>query len=167
MSHGGCDLVSTVTMQIEVGGIVVQITKGRVFDGGGTFGHLGTKIKIVEKTIVPVHIKMSDVVLKTMLRGHEHSITGEERRKRLAADGYVSLTTETALTLFLEHREMIPSSWKRVKAVHFDGNEVEIDSHRCHLCLYWSVCNWHLGHGHASSRLNAGHPSAVIKSSIT
>lgn len=111
-------------------------------------------------------LDLSQIQLVTMLKPRESVTTGEERIKRLKADGRLRLD-ENAFKAFWENREVLPARFKErvngnIQFIFFDGVVLRGPSgHRCTLCVYfhddgvwiWDV-RW-LDHGRCASPLSA------------
>ena len=148
---------------------VIPVDRTSAFDPVAFIGKGWSIVEEDERSLALTEVDLSKVSFETMLENGESSVVGEEKLKRLKAQGNIRLDAKVFQTLW-ENQHLIPASWKELTNgnttyVFFDGTVLQnSDGSRCVLYLYWddgewdSLCDW-LGH-----EWDARDPSAVLAS---
>ena len=148
---------------------VIPIDRASAFDPVAFIGNGWSIVEEDERSLALTEVDLSKVSFETMLENGESSVVGEEKLKRLKAQGNIRLDAKVFQTLW-ENQHLIPASWKELTNgnttyVFFDGTVLrDSDGSRCVLYLCWNdgkwdwLCHW------LDRKWNAGDPSAVLAS---
>ena len=135
-------------------------------DGNGLKGEEERDLRSAMLT----ELDLDQVQLVTCLKRGESVITGEERIKRLKADGRICLD-ENAFKAFWENREQLPARFKErvndnIQFIFFDGVVLRRpDGNRYTLFLYfYGLGSWDWGCRWLGCDRGASSPSAVFAS---
>ena len=107
-----------------------------------------------------MELDLTKVELRTMLKGREVYVNGEEKLRRLKKGGYIRLDADVFHTLW-QNQHLIPESWKEkvdgyTRYIIFDGTIFR--------SLDGCLCIPELWCGPLERRWGARHPSAVLAS---
>lgn len=148
---------------------VIPVDRTSAFDPVAFIGKGWSIVEEDERSLALTEVDLSKVSFETMLENGESSVVGEEKLKRLKAQGNIRLDAKVFQTLW-ENQHLIPASWKELTNgnttyVFFDGTVLQ-DSFggRCVLCLYWDDGEWYWFCYWLDSEWDALDPSAVLAS---
>ena len=119
-----------------------------------------------ERSLALIRINVDEIELVDCLNDLETAVNGEEKQRRLKANGCVRRLDAKIFQTFWENKELIPERFKEqvnghIRFTCFDGTVLrDLSGGRCVLCLYWREDKWiwftpWLGHGFLSNDYSA------------
>ena len=123
-----------------------------------------------KRSLALTELDLTAVRFEDCLRSGENVIKGEERLKRLVAQGDIRLDAGIFFHLW-NNQHLIPASWKEkingnTRYIFFDGTMLRSSSgYRCVLYLYWDDDAWRWSVNWLGRGRSANDPSVVLASS--